>query len=110
MQNFETHQNIIRVSEDKKAKKGEGIGSILVLMKELCEFQDKVDTCLQAQEIADIKAKIQQFDPMLDKMYQVLVDIAKGGMNAVRERNRGAEVQPQMAGAPSILGPGLGPV
>ena len=89
MSEYPTHQHIITVAEnEKKSKNGDGINAVLVLMKDLRDFQEKVDSCLEAQAIAENKQKIAQFDAMLDQMYQTLLQIASGGITSIRERNR----------------------
>ena len=89
MNEFATHQHIITVAEnEKKTKKGDGINAVLVLMKDLRDFQEKVDSCLDAQDIEDYRQKIASFDEMLDSMYETLLEIASGGISSIRERNR----------------------
>ena len=57
-------------------------------MKDLRDFQDKVDSCLDAQDIEEHRQKISTFDEMLDSMYETLLEIASGGISSIRERNR----------------------
>ena len=78
--------NIIITASDKKKRKGGGVNEILRLMGELIDFQEKVETCIEAQDISNNKDKLEELDPHLDNMYQSLVDIVSGGVSAVRNK------------------------
>jgi len=97
-------KRVIEAAEGKKEKKGDdGINAVLVLMKDMRDFQEKVDTCLEAQSVPENRAKIQQFDTMLDKMYESLLDIAGGGIRSVRKRKiEKVQGAPVMLNAPQI--------
>ena len=82
---------MIILGQAKKDKKGDGVNAVLVLMKEIRDFQDKIDACLEAQAIAENREKIAEFDRLIDKMYASLLDIASGGIKSVRKQ-RGAEL------------------
>ena len=75
---------MIILGQDKKSKKGDGINAALKLMQDLRDFQGKVDTCVEAQMISENKAKIEQFNAYVDKMYNTLLEIASGGIRAIR--------------------------
>ena len=76
-----------RDGKDKIKTKGDGINAALVLLKDLRDFQDKVETCIEAQDIAEYKQKIEVFNQKLDEMYEILLDIARGGMHANRSKD-----------------------
>jgi len=95
------NNDLILLAEDKKSKKGDGVNAVLVLMKDLRDFQDKVDTCLEAQAIAENKAKIAKFYTYLDKMYQDLLEIASGGIRKKREPEA-REKPPVMVNTPVV--------
>jgi len=84
---------ILVAADDKKDKKakGDGIDAVLTLMKSLRAFQEEVETCIDAQGMTENKDKIQAFDKPLDEMYEVLIEIASGGIRNIR-KNRGEEV------------------
>ena len=80
---------ILRTAEldekTKKVKKGGGVAAILGLAKDLMDFQDKVNTCCESQDMTEIKNKIESHAEALAKMYEDLLDIAKTGVKAIRE-------------------------
>lgn len=76
---------------DEKKKKGRGIHEILTLMKDLIDFQEKVEACIDAQELSQNKEKIEQFDRHLDDMYDSLLEVVSGGVRDVR-KNRAEEL------------------
>lgn len=83
-----SQDNILRTAEidsGSKKKKGKGINEILTLMKELIAFQEKVEACIDAQEMSEHKEKIEKFDQHLDDMYDQLVEIVSGGVKNVRQ-------------------------
>ncbi len=82
--------NIMVVASDDKKKKGNGIASVLKLMQELLSFRDNVSACLDAQDIQENKAKLQECQDNLDAMYKSLGDIAVGAIGTMREK-RGME-------------------
>jgi len=72
-------------AEVKKPKKGTGLASALQLIKDLNEFQAKVEECVEAQDLAENKEKIQAFVNEITKMYDVLFEIAKAGVKSIKE-------------------------
>ena len=95
-------------AQDKSKKnKGDGINAILTLMKDLRDFQDKVETCIDAQAIAENKQKVEQFYDLLDNMAEVLLDIAESGIKSSRKVEkidsiRETPVNIEMVNAPTI--------
>ena len=77
--------NMIVLGSDKKNKKGDGISAVLGLMQDMRDFQDKVVDCMEAQSLESHKQKIAAFDREIDKMYDVLLGIAEGGIRSIRE-------------------------
>jgi hypothetical protein len=75
----------------KKTKKGGGVAAILGLAKDLMDFQAKVNDCCEAQDMTEIKDKIESHAESLAKMYEDLLDIAKAGVKSIRESNPNAE-------------------
>ena len=86
---------ILRTAEleekTKKTKKGGGVAAILGLAKDLMDFQDKVNACCEAQDLTEIKQKIESHADALAKMYEDLLDIAKTGVKAIRETSEQPE-------------------
>lgn len=85
---------ILVAADDKKDKKakGDGIDAVLTLMKSLRSFQEEVETCIDAQGMTENKDKIQAFDKPLDEMYEVLIEIASGGIRNIRKNRNGEDV------------------
>jgi phosphatidylserine/phosphatidylglycerophosphate/cardiolipin synthase-like enzyme len=78
--------NIITIaSEGGKKKKGGGTNAVLTLMKELGDFQDKVQTCIDAQDLADRSQKLEVFYDKLDEMAEVLLEMAADGIKSKRQ-------------------------
>ena len=93
-------QKFTHIAADKK-NKGDGINAVLTLMQDLREFQEKVETCIEAQALADNKDKIEEFDQHLDSMYDALLEIAGGGIKAIRQK-RGMQMdEEEVLPAPS---------
>jgi len=78
--------NIIAIaSENGKRKKGGGTNAVLTLMKELGDFQEKVQTCIDAQDITDSSQKLEIFYDKLDEMAEVLLEMAATGIKSKRK-------------------------
>jgi len=78
--------NIITIaSENTKKNKGDGVNAVLTLMKDLRDFQDKVEACIESQSLTDNRDKIEKFYEGLDKMAEVLLEIAEGGIKSKRK-------------------------
>lgn len=79
--------NILTIAaEDKKKKKGDGTNAVLTLMKELADFQDKVSSCIDAQDLHDRKVELENFYDKLDEMAEVLLNMAGKGIKSNRSR------------------------
>ena len=78
--------NIITIAgPDSKRKKGQGVNAVLTLMKELGDFQDKVASCIDAQDISQSKEKLEIFYDKLDEMAEVLLGMASVGIKSKKE-------------------------
>jgi len=78
--------NIISIAgENGKSKKGGGTNAVLALMKELGDFQDKVQTCIDAQDLGDMSQKLEVFYDKLDEMAEVLLEMAATGIKSKRK-------------------------
>lgn len=80
---------IIRTAEDEKGskkKKGDGINSAIGLLQELRNFQEKVEACIESQDIAENKSKIQEHAQSLDAMYKALIEIASNGVRSMGQK------------------------
>lgn len=73
--------NIISIAgSNSKSNKGDGINAVLTLMKDLRDFQDKVEAGIEAQAITENREKLEVFYDKLDEMAVVLLGIAEVGM------------------------------
>lgn len=89
--------NMILIAQDEtikkdkkdatKSKKGDGINASLVLMRQVRDFQDQIQECMDAQDIDDNKKRIAEFDEYIGKMYETLLDIARGGIRRPENTN-----------------------
>jgi hypothetical protein len=85
MENNMSNNIITIASEGGKRKKGGGTNAVLTLMKELGDFQDKVQTCIDAQDLADRRANLEVFYDKLDEMAEVLLEMAADGIKSKRK-------------------------
>ena len=75
----------VLVIEAAQQKKGGGVHAVLSLLQDLMAFQDKVSAATEAQDLGENKQTLQQFSQSLSQMYSSLLDMAKGGVQAVRQ-------------------------
>ena len=66
--------------EKEKSKTTSGINATLVLMKEMIDFQSKINKCVESQDIGEYKETISAFNSDIEKMYSKLLEIASGGI------------------------------
>jgi hypothetical protein len=85
MENGMSNNIITIASEGGKKKKGGGTNAVLTLMKELGDFQDKVQTCIDAQDLSDRSQKLEVFYDKLDEMAEVLLEMAADGIKSKRK-------------------------
>ena len=76
--------NELTVVAEKTKKKGGSLASIFKLVQDLIEFEEKIQEAVNAQEVLDNKTKIEGFLTDIDKMYEVLLGIAREGISAAR--------------------------
>jgi len=80
----EKYQGIFVKVSEKARKKGGSLGAIFKLIQELAEFEDKIEECAAAQEMTENASKISDFLGKMDQMYEVLFEMARGGIGAIR--------------------------
>jgi predicted RNA polymerase sigma factor len=77
---------IIRLADDdKKKKKGDGVSAAIGLLQELRGFTEKVDACIEAQDISDNKKAIEGPAKCLEELYHALLKIAESGIRAINK-------------------------
>ena len=79
-------------SGEKAKKKGAGLTSVFKLIQDLTDFEGNIQDCIDAQEMAENKSKIESFLSDIDKMYDVLLGMAREGISAIRRQRQ----QPDM--------------
>ena len=84
---------IILAEKEKGKKKGGSLAAVFKLIQDLAEFEENIQECVNAQEMAENKGKIESFTMELDKMYEVLFNIAKGGIQMMRSERGRPEVE-----------------
>ena len=86
--------DITITADDKKSKKGDGINSVLKFMIDVRDFQEKLDSCVDSQAIAENKAKIEKYSSMIDDLYASLAEIASTSVRSMREESV-VDVEPE---------------
>ena len=76
---------MIILAEDKKPKRNTGIASVLGLMKDLLDFQDKVRACAEAQVSPKAQQVVGRFNDQLVEMYEGLSGIAQSAIYEMKE-------------------------
>jgi hypothetical protein len=82
----EFNELIVLAEKEKTKKKGGSLGSVFKLVQDLIDFEENIQEAIDAQEMAENKSKIESFLADIDKMYAVLLDIAKEGIAAARSQ------------------------
>jgi len=84
--------NELLVLAEKVKKKGGSMASIFKLIENLLDFEEKIQDCVDSQEMAENKQKIESFLAEIDKMYDVLFEMARGGISSIRtDRSMGMD-------------------
>jgi len=82
--------NELIVLGEKARKRGGSMAAVFKLIEELLDFEEKIQACMDAQEMTENKSKIESFMSEIDKMYDVLFEMARGGISEIRnERSLG---------------------
>ena len=101
---------IVRVAADddkKKKGKGDGVASAIGLLQELRGFKEKVDACIEAQDIAENKVAVEEPAKALEALYKALLKIAESGIRSLTTPAVGApaaegEAKPALPITPSV--------
>ena len=82
--------NELIVLGEKARKRGGSMAAVFKLIEELLDFEEKIQACMDAQEMTENKSKIESFMSEIDNMYDVLFEMARGGISEIRnERSLG---------------------
>jgi hypothetical protein len=85
------------IVEAASAKKGGGVNAVLGLLQEMISFQEKVANAADAQDLAENKQKLEEFQSNLGQMYESLLEMARGGVRSMRQ-------EPEQEGSPVMMG------
>lgn len=77
---------IVLAEKEKTKKKGGSLGSVFKLVQDLIDFEENIQEAIDAQEMSENKSKIESFLADIDKMYDVLLGIAREGIAAARSQ------------------------
>ena len=78
--------NELLVLSEKSNKKGGSLGAVFKLIQDLTDFEEKIQDCVNSQEMQENKQKIEAFLQDIDQMYATLLGIAKGGIQDLRSQ------------------------
>ena len=81
---------------EKSKKKGGSLGATFKLIQDLTEFEQKIQDCIDAQEIHENKESIESFLSDIDKMYKILLRMSRRGIKNLRgQRNDNVLAEPE---------------
>jgi hypothetical protein len=83
--------NELTITAEKTKKKGGSLASVFKLIQDLIEFEEKIQEAINAQEVSTNKSQIEGFLTDIDKMYEVLLTIAREGISAARNERTMAQ-------------------
>lgn len=75
---------IVLAEKDKSKKKGGSMAAVLKLVQDLAEFESSIQEAMDAQEMSENRSKIEAFLQDIDRMYGILLDMAKSSIQAMR--------------------------
>ena len=78
------NEMIVLAEKEKSKKKGGSMAAILKLVMDLSEFESNIQEAIDAQEMAENRGQIEGFLTDIDKMYEVLLTMAKDSIQAMR--------------------------
>ena len=76
--------NELLVLAEKVKKKGGSMAAVFKLIQDLLDFEEKIQDCVNSQEMAENRQKIEAFLVEIDKMYDVMFEMARGGISEIR--------------------------
>lgn len=75
---------IVLAEKEKSKKKGGSMSAVLKLVQDLAEFESNIQEAMDAQEMSENRTQIEGFLQDIDKMYEVLLSMAKASIQAMR--------------------------
>jgi len=99
-------------AEDKTSKKGNGVNAVLKFMSETISFNDKLKSCIEAQDDPNVKQSLEQYGTMVEDLYKSLASVASDGIHSFSDKpevqvegeveRKKAPETPLMVNAPSV--------
>jgi hypothetical protein len=96
-------------AEDKTSKKGGGVNAVLKLMSETIGFNDKLQSCIDAQDDVNVKSKLEEYKSSIEDLYSALSSVAASGIKSFSDQPEVEEkvvekksVEPAIVNAPQI--------
>jgi len=96
MREVKREWNELIVMAEKAKKKGGSMAAVFKLIQELLDFEEKIQECCNAQEMSENRSRIESFMSEIDKMYDSLFEMARGGISNIRDQRNGVIEQPGM--------------
>lgn len=96
MKKYASQFNELIVMAEKAKKKGGSMAAVFKLIQELLDFEEKIQECCNAQEMAENRSRIESFMGEIDKMYDVLFEMARGGISNIRDQRSGIVKGPEI--------------
>ena len=94
MRKYSSQFNELILMAEKTKKKGGSMAAVFKLIQELLDFAEKIKECMNAQEMTQNKQKIESFMGEIDKMYDVLFQMARGGISSIRSGRSESDEMP----------------
>ena len=92
-----SQDNILVLTAAKSAEKGGGVNAVLGLMQDMIMFMGKVEATAEAQDLAENKQKLEGLYKNLADSYAVLLGIARGGVQSMKQSVQAKPEQPQLS-------------
>jgi hypothetical protein len=75
---------MVLAEKEKSKKKGGSMAAVLKLVQDLAEFEGNIQEAIDAQEMSENRTQIEGFLADIDKMYEVLLGMAKESIQIMR--------------------------
>lgn len=93
---------IVLAEKEKGKKKGGSMAAVLKLVQDLAEFESNIQEAIDAQEIAENRIQIEGFLKDIDKMYEVLLNMAKASIQAMRTERSIPQIEEPIEAEPQV--------
>ena len=83
---------ITAADKGKKDEKGGGTFAVLALLQDILSFNAKLKSAIEAQDIAQNKQKLMEFQKRIEEMYVSILDLAKAGVESIRQEGQEEQI------------------